>query len=102
MAYFYSHRRGVSRFRAEGIWGTVKIMVHFLGPYYNTGPNLGDPWRSEDNLKEVGSRDTGHKKSLEVPSLNPKPANKMETWSLKRGMLRKGLTWGLAGLGFRV
>ena len=29
------------------MWGTVKIMVPFLGPYYNTGPNtgpnLGDP-----------------------------------------------------------
>ena len=22
-------------------WGIVKIMVPFLGPYYNTGPNLG-------------------------------------------------------------
>ena len=27
----------------QGIWGTVKIMVLFLGPHSNTGPNLGDP-----------------------------------------------------------
>ena len=34
------------------IWGTVKIMVPFLGPYYNTGPNtgpnLGDPKRDHN------------------------------------------------------
>ena len=42
------------------IWGTFKIMVPFLGPYYNTGPNLGDPKRDHnfDNppSKFLGSR----------------------------------------------
>ena len=34
------------------MWGTVKIVVPFLGPYYNTGPNtgpnLGDPKRDHN------------------------------------------------------
>ena len=33
-------------------WGIVKIMVPFLGPYYNTvpntGPNFGDPKRDHN------------------------------------------------------
>ena len=29
-------------------WGIVKIMVPFLGPYDNTGPNLGDPKRDHN------------------------------------------------------